>query len=74
MPGVCVVTVSEICDLIYGAEVWGIVQGACDLQSDDAQTFLIIVGKGWHNLHLWRDVLAVSVGSDAPRPRNPRSS
>merc|ERR1712135_251212 len=43
----------------------GCVRPVClgDLQSDDAQTFLIVVGGGWHDPHRWRDQLAVSAGS-----------
>ena len=29
-----------------------------DLQFDDVQTFLIVVGKDWHDPHRWRDQLA----------------
>ena len=32
----------------------------CDLQSDDAQTVLIVVEEGWPDPHRWRDQLAVS--------------
>ena len=56
MAGV-VVAVGEDCHLMYGSEMLGIVQ------SDDAQTFLIVVGGGWHDPYRWRVQLAVSAGS-----------
>ena len=64
----CVVAVSENCDLMYDSEVGhraGCVRPVClgDLQSDDAQTFLIVVGEGWHDPYRWRVQLAVSAGS-----------
>ena len=34
-----------------------------DLQFVDVQTFLIVVGEGWHDLHRWRDRIAVSAGN-----------
>ena len=44
-----------------------------DLQSDYAQTFLIVVGEGWLD-PLQRDQLAVSAEAGALGPRNPRLS
>ena len=69
-----VVAVGENCDLMYGSEVWAsceCVRPVClgDLQSDEAQTFLIVVGEGWHDPHRWRDQLAVSAGTSALEPR-----
>ena len=69
MAGV-VVAVGENCDLMYGSEEWGIVHVRTpsmfgDLQSDDAQIFLIVVGEGLARSHRWRDQLAVSAGKRA---------
>ena len=48
--------------------------GLGDLQSDVAQTFLIVVREGLARSPSWRDQLAVSAYAGAPGPRNPRSS
>ena len=60
MAGV-VVAVGENCDLMYGSEVWGIVQGAYAQYA--LATCIIVVGEGWYDPHRWRDQLAVSAGS-----------
>ena len=51
----------------------GCVRPVClgDLQSDDAQTFLIVVREGWHDSHGWRDQFAVSAGSGRSWTSNP---
>ena len=68
MAGV-VVAVGENCDLMYGSEVWGIVQGAyaqyalatCSLTT--LKPFLLSLGKVGTIPIVGRDQLAVSAGS-----------
>ena len=37
-----------------------------DFQSGDAQTFLIVIDKGWHDPHFWTDQLAYLQVANAP--------
>ena len=70
MTGV-VVVVGEICDLLYGSEVWA----SCEvqLQSDDAQNFSFSLEKIGRSPSLVTPA-AISAEAGAPGPRNPRLS
>ena len=78
MAGV-VVAVVENCDLMYGSEVWGIVQGAYaqyDLATCSLTTlkpFSLSLGKVGTIPIVGGTSFAVSAGS-APGPRSPRPS
>ena len=74
-----VVVFGENCDLMYGSEVWNIVQGAYAQYalvpcSNDAHPFLISFREGWHDPLPWKGQLAVFAEAGALGPRNPRLS
>ena len=79
MAGV-VVAVGENCDLMYGSEVWGIVQGAyaqyalatCSLTT--LKPFSLSLGKVGTIPIVGGTSLQCLQEAGAPEPRNPRSS